>query len=89
MHGRLFLHPGGGRGWGGGDGGFHLLPPSLLHWPHLSCPRGQVGPAIFHKVVQLRGKLVAEEEGLGGEGCFVGCHPDASGDDPGDQGAGP
>lgn len=34
-------------------------------------------------------KLVVEEEGLGSEGCFVGCYPEAPWEDPGDQAAGP
>lgn len=80
----IFLHPGEGE-WGRRLG----LPPaaSLFSWTHLPCPRGQAGPIIFQKVVQLMEKLVVEEEGLGGEGCFVGCYPEAPWEDPGDQAA--
>lgn len=63
----IFLHPGGGK-----RGRRLGLPPaaSLFSWPHLPCPRGQAGPVIFQKVVQLMEKLVVEEEGLGGRGVF-------------------
>lgn len=82
----IFLHPGGGK-----RGRRLGLPPaaSLFSLPHLPCPRGQAGPVIFQKVVQLMEKLVVEEEGLGGEGCFVECYPKAPWEDSGDQAAGP